>query len=256
MAVDSKGHVYIITAFPSTIRKFTAGGKLLATWGGEGEGDGKFDEAETLAVDLHDNVYVGDINTTRIQKFTSNGQFLTSWTSGPWLLALDVDTNGNVYKLGLDDVVKYSPEGVFAVQWPGEFFLERDLAVGTDGGYYINDDGVRMLRYNSSGVKVGEWGSLGYGPGQFKFADSIATDGAGHVLVADTNQQYNFSRVQKFSPEGVLLSAISGWGRKPGQLYGITAIATGPENKLYVADKLSNYNTRVNIFSARPNSPS
>ena len=82
------------------IHKFTADGQLiLPVWGK----DGRFFNAQSIAIDGNDNVYVADIHKCtlqytrnnnvywhtiyRIQKFTSDGTFITQFG--------DVDTNGN-----------------------------------------------------------------------------------------------------------------------------------------------------------------
>jgi sugar lactone lactonase YvrE len=47
----------------------TLSGKVLAEWGGKGDGPGQFNLPHCIAVDRKGNVYVGEINGQRLQRF-------------------------------------------------------------------------------------------------------------------------------------------------------------------------------------------
>ncbi|MGH2618588.1 MAG: hypothetical protein ACRDJC_25440 [Thermomicrobiales bacterium] len=51
VAVDDTGHVYATDQSTHRVLKFTSQGDLLASWGGEGKGDGQFSSPWGIAVD-------------------------------------------------------------------------------------------------------------------------------------------------------------------------------------------------------------
>jgi sugar lactone lactonase YvrE len=59
--------------------ELTAGGKLIAAWGGRGAGPGQFELPSGIAVDARGRVFVSDQQSDRIQEFTAHGRFLSSW---------------------------------------------------------------------------------------------------------------------------------------------------------------------------------
>lgn len=54
------------------------GYRLVAAWGGEGSGDGQFNESYGVAVDAAGRVCVADSLNYRVQKFTSTGGFVSA----------------------------------------------------------------------------------------------------------------------------------------------------------------------------------
>jgi len=76
IAVDSKGHVYVLEKYGPRVSKFNPSGGLIRQWGKQGSGAGEFDSPEGIAVDKDGNVYVADTENNRIQKFDPNGKFL------------------------------------------------------------------------------------------------------------------------------------------------------------------------------------
>jgi sugar lactone lactonase YvrE len=61
------------------IVKFSADGKLLATWGKHGKGQGEFDQPHGMALDSAGRVFVADRANNRIQIFTPEGIFVAEW---------------------------------------------------------------------------------------------------------------------------------------------------------------------------------
>jgi DNA-binding beta-propeller fold protein YncE len=84
--------------------KFSPDGRLLASWGSEGSGDGQFKGLTSVAVDpTASKVYVADSLNSRIQVFDSNGTFLAKWPVPEWGNALGYEDlavdpqNGRLY---------------------------------------------------------------------------------------------------------------------------------------------------------------
>ena len=126
----------------------------------------------------------------------------------------------------------------------------RNVAIGAGGDAYLLDSGgSRVLRFAADGRLLGQWGSLGDGPGQFREPWGIATDGVGNVYVADT---WNH-RVQKFDASGRFLLQWGGYadsrnqpGGAPGLFYGPRALAVDREGNVLVVDT---GNKRIEKFS-------
>ena len=92
---------------------------------------------------------------------------------------------------------------------------------------------------------LGAWGAAGAAPGQFNVVNGIAVDDAGHVYVADENN----NRVQEFDTHGRLLKIIGAPGAPgagDGQFSGPYGVAVDGLGNLYVADTRNN---RIQKFS-------
>jgi DNA-binding beta-propeller fold protein YncE len=87
-----------------------------------------------------------------------------------------------------------------------------------------------------------EFGEPGVGPGQFRNPSGIAVAQAGDIYVADTDND----RVQRFSPRGVFLDQVGGFGRGDAQFNRPVGVAAGFGLEVYVADSR---NRRVSIFT-------
>ena len=81
------------------------------------------------------------------------------------------------------------------------------------------------------GITVFE-GGKGKDNGQFDFPRGLAVDGAGNILIADTNN----NRLQKFSPNGGFLSVIGKPGQGSGEFQQPGGIAFDSKGNIYVAD--------------------
>jgi DNA-binding beta-propeller fold protein YncE len=137
-------------------------------------------------VDGEGNIYVADTWNHRIQKFNANFEFLKAW-GGPFL-----------------DVGKREPE-------PLELFGPRALALDAESNVWVTDTGnKRILKFDSDGNFLAQYGGAGSGPGQFEEPVGIAITTSGEVLIADTWNR----RIQRFSPDFQYLGEIpvESWG--------------------------------------------
>ncbi|MCA1916260.1 hypothetical protein [Methanospirillum hungatei] len=78
---DKKGNIYLSDAATHRILKLSDKGSLLTSWGGFGDGDGKFDTPYGISVvnvSGEELLYVCDSGNARIQVFTPQGQYLHS----------------------------------------------------------------------------------------------------------------------------------------------------------------------------------
>lgn len=72
--LDSDGNIYIVDIGTTSVKKFSANGSFIKSFGKEGGGPGEMQKPYMLAV-LNDIVYVVDL-TRRIAKFDTNGEFI------------------------------------------------------------------------------------------------------------------------------------------------------------------------------------
>ena len=116
------------------------------------------------------------------------------------------------------------------------------ISVGPDGNVYVPDTHYqRVMVYTPDGKLLRQWGSSGYGPGQFAYPTDIAFDKQGNVFVAEYGDN---DRIQVFTPEGKYLYVFGKFGKEPGEFMRPQAILIDGDD-VYVADAC---NHRLQVF--------
>jgi sugar lactone lactonase YvrE len=252
-----EGSVTVVEGQTANISATLAGYRyeFVTKWGGQGSGDGQFNEPALLAVDGSGNIYVADNKNHRIQKFTSNGAFLTKFGSqgngnGQFNGArgVAVDSSGNIYVTDSNHrIQKFNSNGTFLVKWGDypEWLGPWGVAADNSGYIYVVIASYhRIEKYTSSGTFVARWGGVqGSGDGQFQDPYGIAVDGSGYVYVADSTN----SRIQKFTSDGTFLTKWGSTGSQDGQFRTPDGVAVDSSGFVYVADKI---NSRVQKFTS------
>ncbi|MDO8270809.1 MAG: peptidyl-alpha-hydroxyglycine alpha-amidating lyase family protein [Gammaproteobacteria bacterium] len=180
-----------------------------------------------------------------IMKFDANGNMVTSFGKGMvmWPHGIHVDPDGNVWvtdgrdnratdgtapaELKGHQVLKFSPTGELLMRIgeaggaraPGYLFQPNDVLVAPNGDIFIGEghsnapgSTARVLKFNSNGEFIKEWGSLGTGPDQFQQPHSLAMDSKGRLFVADRGN----NRVVIFDQEGTRLDTWYQFSRNSG----------------------------------------
>ena len=107
-----------------------------------------------------------------------------------------------------------------------------NIYVEPDLSFYITDPvGKRVLYFSKNGNLIREYKDL---VNLSRPVDVLVDNATGNVYVADGS----FSHVVVFSKLGTPLHSIGARGNGPGKFRAITAITQGPDNTLYVADRL------------------
>lgn len=183
-----------------------------------------------------------------------DGNIVRSFGAGlfVWPHGIFVDSDNNLWvtdaatsqdnKKG-NQVHKFSPEGellmslgVAGVSGTGRniFNAPNDVLVAPNGDIFVadghnTDTDNRVVKFNSSGEYLMEWGSVGAEAGEFRVPHALAMDSRGRLFVADRAN----SRIQIFDQEGNHLSTWTQFGR-PSDVY------IDGNDVLYAADSESN----------------
>ena len=117
LTVSKNGQIFMIDRINSRIKKFSADGKLLATFGRVGSKEGELLYPNGITLGNDGNIYVADAGNHRIQVFNRNGDFIRSigqFGSGKgefnFPQGVSFDRDGNLYVADTDNhrIVKIS----------------------------------------------------------------------------------------------------------------------------------------------------
>ena len=250
--IDSLDNIYIVDRENYRIQKFTSDGEFITEWGSRGTGPGQFYGYFTIAIDAFDHVYVRDVGSSRIQKFASDGTFILQWSffdadSTFWVDSvfefwfvpcggISTDSSGNVYLVGGKSIQKFTPEGVFLMEFGSEDAVlskPMDIAIDSNDAVYVFDGGNYSIRkFTTEGVWISSW------TGNRKDVEKSADYGA--ITVDRWGNLYEVvfyaNSVRKISPTGTLLKEYDKldsfvyWEEPVG-------IATDAADNVYVVDK-------------------
>ena len=182
------------------------------------------------------------------------GRIIKSFGAGliVWPHGIHVDHEGNVWiadargdetRMKGHQVHKFSPDGellmslgLAGIAGKGNNIFDQpnDVFVAPNGDIFVADGhssegNNRIVKFNSNGEYLMEWGGAGTGPGQLNVPHALAMDSAGRLFVADRGN----SRLQIFDQEGNWLATWTQFGR-PSGLY------IDANDTLYSADSESN----------------
>ena len=122
-----------------------------------------------------------------------------------------------------------------------------DFVLGSNGHIYVINRGAEGIGQRVTMCTVdhdflGQFGSYGYGDGQFIWPNSIELDSEENVYVSDDY----LNRITIYDKEGTYLSHWGQPGSGEGELNGASGIVFDPDNNLYVVDCNNN---RVQKFT-------
>lgn len=184
----------------------------------------------------------------------TQGNILKSFGAGlfVWPHGIFVDHDNNLWvtdaaasvERGIGNQVhKFSPDGELlmslgtaGVAGNGRYVFNapNDVLVAPNGDIFVSDGHNasvhnRVVKYNSAGEYLLEWGRVGAEAGEFRVPHALAMDSQGRLFVADRGN----SRLQIFDQEGSHLQTWTQFGR-PSDLY------IDSSDVLYSADSESN----------------
>ena len=174
----------------------------------------------------------------------TTGEILTSFGAGLFVTphGFHVDTDGNVWATDFagneagtkgHQVIKFSPEGEVLMRLgeagvagsgPGQLNQPCDVITAPNGDIFVSDGHSgqspdpspgstgRILKFDSEGNFIKEWGEIGFRPGQFRTPHAMEFDSQGRLYVADRGNH----RIQIFDQDGNLLEIYTQYSRISG----------------------------------------
>ena len=216
VAVNSKGHVFVLSRGNTTGPAYGAAATQLLEFDAEGKflreiGHNLYawSYAHSVRVDKDDNIWVADKGSDMVIKFNPEGR--VAMVFGRKLEASDEGTGPRPHpKPPLPPI-------------DGMFRQVTDMAWDAAGNTFISDGYVnsRVAKVDKNGNWLRSWGEPGDQPGQFNTPHSIAVDAEGHVYVADRGNR----RIQVFDGEGKFLRQI------------VIDVAYDPNARMAIGDK-------------------
>jgi DNA-binding beta-propeller fold protein YncE len=204
VAVANDGKIYVLDGVNNRIKIFNPHGIHLSTFGGAGEGSGKFNFPLGIGIDEQGRVYVADSGNHRIQIFSPDGKYLSGF---------NVET-------GRKDAKPSDP---------------TDIAVNSSLNkcYVVDNDNHCLLVYdliNKSLIKAR--GIMGTEKREYRFPFMIDIDSEGNLYLVEVIN----TRVKKVDPEGIYLKSIGGWGVEKGEFYRPKGVAVDSKDRVFVSD--------------------
>ncbi len=202
IAVDSKGHIYVLHRGEEPLMEFNRDGNYVRSLA-----KGVIQKGHGLKIDKDDNIWIVDRGANTVTKLNQDDQVLM--VLGRW---------------------------GFQSDQPEQFNQPTDIAFDSRRNIYVTDGygNERVVMYDKNGRFQMTWGSEGTGHGQFSLPHSIVIDSLDRLYVGDRNN----NRIQIFDREGHLLKIWdktgSPWGMAihDGQFY----MVDGHQNRLVQLD--------------------
>jgi DNA-binding beta-propeller fold protein YncE len=192
-----------------------------------------------------------DSKADPILKFDANGKLVKSFGGGMFVFphGIAVDRAGNVWVTdgqGKDgrgqQVIKFSPDGKVlmrlgraGVAGAGHdtFNMPSDVLVAPNGDIFVADghggmSNDRIVKFDSNGKYLKEWGMKGTAPGQFDIPHALAMDSQGRLFVGNRNN----NRIDLFDRDGKFLTSWPQFSRPSG-------IYIDAKDTIYVTDSES-----------------
>lgn len=120
----------------------------------------------------------------------------------------------------------------------------RGIAFDSSGNFFVLDEWRwKVVKYNSSGVYQSEFGTVGFGAGQFQWPMDLAIDASNNIWVTDQNRE----KVIKFNSSGTYQAEYGSAGSGNGQFNNPKGIAFDSSGNFFVADSGNN---RIQKFNS------
>jgi sugar lactone lactonase YvrE len=265
LATDSTGNVFVADSGNNTIRKITSAGVVSTFASG-------FNQPQGVAVDGAGNLYVTDGGTATIRKVTPAGAVTVfagtpsvvghsdgvgAAASFYFPLGVTIDGSGNIIVSDRDGATlrKITPAasvttlagapnlmgGADGTGAAAAFNFPTALATDSSGNLYAADSGNSTIRKITPAGAVstfaGTAGASGSADGtgtvaRFSNPAGVATDAAGDLYVADTNN----NTIRKITPSGV----VTTFAGTADAISTPSSIATDSAGNVYVGETVIN----------------
>jgi len=218
VAGDSKGNIWVVdrcaanSCVGSTldpIMEFDAKGNFVKAFGA-----GLLQFAHGFFIDRKDHLWVTD--GVPPDGKGSKGQVVREF-----------DESGRLLRtMGKEGMAGSAPDGFTE---PNAVLVAPDGSIFVSQGHTKDYKGQpRVIKFDTNGKFIKQWGSAGNGPGQFGMPHCLAMDSKGNLYVGDRDN----NRIQVFTQDGKYLGQFTQFGRPSG-------IVIDRNDILYVTDSES-----------------
>lgn len=210
LSAHPDGRLFVADTHYHRVMIFDRVGRLLDSFGREGDGDGEFQLPTDVTFDAGGFIYVSEYG-------------------------------------GNDRITKWSPELDFTASL-GDAPIEGER-LSRPAGIVIDDEQTlwiadacnhRIVRMSLTGEVLKVFGRFGSAPGELRYPYAIDLAPEHTLMVCE----YEGNRLQWFDKDGRSLRIWGRAGRLPGELFAPWGAAYGPGRRVYIVDAL---NSRVQI---------
>lgn len=182
--VGPDGTVWILNTLQFEVQQFSADGTLLQSWGAHSANGGQFSYPMDLAVTDQGMVLVADMSKESVLVFQSDGTYVDHLdTTTPKVIDLTADGD-LVVGSESGTITVYDDEGGAIEQWDTGTPI-MGLALTADDTVFASlHDGVKVVRYSSTGEVMEEVGAQGYEDDDFQGPMGLAA-ADGTLFVVD-----------------------------------------------------------------------
>jgi 6-bladed beta-propeller len=255
VAVNSKGHIFLLNRGYHPLIEFDAEGAFVRSMG---EGSGEFEGAHSIRFDPQGNMWYIDAASNMVIKFDLEGrtQEVLGMRPEPWTWTTHVIEHAVPSKVA--------------------FYQPTDVTWAADGSVFISDGygNSRVAKFDKEGNFVKAWGERGNGKGDFNTPHSIVIDknqnlyvadrGNSRIQVFDTDGNFkqvwtglpgppwsfcitpgpnqvlyvgSVGKIYKLDLTGKVLGTFGHYGRTPGTMDWVHAVACPDEKTVYAAEE-------------------
>ncbi len=207
LAVSPQGTLYVADHNTDMVHAFGPEGLHLFSFGGEGDGDGKFNNPRGMAIDNQGNLWVTDQYNHRLQQFDANGTYLSQFgtygsedqqLNAPWDVV--VDANGDLWVASAGQLKKFQPDGSFVGKQDSMY--TRDLWLDVFGDIWVRGNYGTIKKFSPDFQELLSFQSTTNEaePGQFDDPQGIAVDAQNRLWVVE-NDNHRLQRLQFFTAD-------------------------------------------------------
>jgi DNA-binding beta-propeller fold protein YncE len=199
--------LYVTDRQGHAVRKCTADGEVLATWGTPDEAGNPFDNPQEAFVAQDGEMYVTDHMNYKVHRFAPDGTWLSAWGKKgtgpgefdyPHNVAVDRKNRVLIADRESNRVQIFDRVGNYLTEWsvpkPNDIFIDRDGVI-----YIPAEEKRRIDIFNDDGELLCQWGERGKKPEQFRnFLHNLWLDSRGDLYVCGMmidNMLQKFERV-------------------------------------------------------------
>jgi len=214
---------------------------VVVEFGGEGMGNGYFQDAELIEVGTDGRIYVAEYSTGRVQIFDADGNYLEQWSVGKrddcYLNSMALSDDGLMYMIYDSELYIHDAatgDLVGSLEHPNGWGFD-DVEVCDDGSivaaWYCNSDDI--IKFNPDGsIDFLMREAISTQSGDSELDTDITVDGMGNIFAYGS---FN-SSVFKFSPSGRFLDRFGSDGDHPGQFFSPVCFCMDHQGRLWVSD--------------------